>query len=149
MEMAKQNMRSKEATTISTQEVITSGRNKGVLNTIRRKLLPVGLSLGLAVGVGTPAPQNRTENSSTNATTTPKDIIPPADVELIPLAKGTPHTREIPLAQPPRAPEAGQQITEKIPEPKAELIPLARQGDDKTELIPLARPDPTDNHQQI
>lgn len=138
-------MRSTEAEPISTQETITSNRDRGLLNTIRRRLLPAGLALALGVGVGTPASQNKIDNSSTNAAGAPTDIIPPANVELIPLAKGAPHVEEIPLAQPP-IPDTGQQTIERIPDPQLELIPLARPGDDKAELIPLAKPvkvDPT------
>lgn len=70
------------------QEPVKSAGKKGLLNTLRRRFLPVGLAVALGFGVaGSTAPQNRAEGSG--AITTPTNIVPPAEVELIPLAKPT------------------------------------------------------------
>lgn len=97
------NMSNIEIEQVTNQEPVKPAGKKGLLHTLRRAFLPVGLSVALGVGVGASASQNQNtaEKSEPGTVTTPADIIPPARVELIPLAKpGDDKTELIPLAKP-------------------------------------------------
>ncbi len=83
-------MPSIEAEQIITQEPTQPTEKKGLLRSLRRAFFPVGLAVALGLGTaGASAPQSRAGGFESGGKNTPTDIVPPAEVELIPLAKPT------------------------------------------------------------